>query len=331
MNAPGTVPSRRIVVVGEALVDLVAGADRRIHVAHPGGSPLNVAYGLARLGRPTSLLTRIGDDTFGALVRDHLHRAGVDLLAPPEPGLATSLATVTLDAEGAARYDFRIDWDLPAHGPLPRDTAAVHTGSIAAALEPGASEVRALLVTERDRGRATISFDPNCRPALMGDPRTARARTEQLVALSDVVKASDEDLRALYGERPVEDVAAAWLDLGASLVVVTRGAHGSYAAGRAATVTRPAAPADVVDTVGAGDSFMSALLDSLAREQCLGGDRRPALAALSADALTHIVDRAARAAAVTVGRTGAMPPDLAELDATAPAGQGTQPDPLPAR
>jgi fructokinase len=315
-------PPRRIVVVGESLVDLVAGPDRRTYVAHPGGSPLNVAYGLARLGRPTSLLTRLGDDAFGTLVRDHLDRAGVDLLAPPEPGLATSLATVTLDPQGSASYDFRIDWDLPARAPLPPGTVAVHTGSIAAALEPGASAVRALLEAERDRGRATVSFDPNCRPALMGDPRTARARTEQLVALSDVVKVSDEDLRRLYGERPVEDVAGAWLDLGASLVVVTRGGHGSYAAGRAATVTRPAAPADVVDTVGAGDSFMSALLDSLAREQCLGKDRRPALAALSADALTRIVDRAARAAAVTVGRAGAMPPDLAELDAHALASQG---------
>jgi fructokinase len=315
-------PPRRIVVVGESLVDLVAGPDRRTYVAHPGGSPLNVAYGLARLGRPTSLLTRLGDDAFGTLVRDHLDRAGVDLLAPPEPGLATSLATVTLDPQGSASYDFRIDWDLPARAPLPPGTVAVHTGSIAAALEPGASAVRALLEAERDRGRATVSFDPNCRPALMGDPRTARARTEQLVALSDVVKVSDEDLRRLYGERPVEDVAGAWLDLGDSLVVVTRGGHGSYAAGRAATVTRPAAPADVVDTVGAGDSFMSALLDSLAREQCLGKDRRPALAALSADALTRIVDRAARAAAVTVGRAGAMPPDLAELDAHALASQG---------
>ena len=322
MNAPGPMPPRRIVVVGESLVDLVAGPDRRTYVAHPGGSPLNVAYGLARLGRPTSLLTRLGDDAFGTLVRDHLDRAGVDLLAPPEPGLATSLATVTLDPQGSASYDFRIDWDLPARAPLPPGTVAVHTGSIAAALEPGASAVRALLEAERDRGRATVSFDPNCRPALMGDPRTARARTEQLVALSDVVKVSDEDLRRLYGERPVEDVAGAWLDLGASLVVVTRGGHGSYAAGRAATVTRPAAPADVVDTVGAGDSFMSALLDSLAREQCLGKDRRPALAALSADALTRIVDRAARAAAVTVGRAGAMPPDLAELDAHALASQG---------
>ncbi|MFD0541920.1 hypothetical protein ACFQ1B_00705 [Streptomyces mexicanus] len=116
---------------------------------------------------------------------------------------------------------------------------AVHTGSIAGALEPGASVVEALLEVERDRGTATVSFDPNCRPVLMGDPRAIRAGIVRLVTLSDVVEASDEDLRRLYGERPFEDVAASWLDLVASLVV-TRGGRGSFAAGRAASVTRTA-------------------------------------------------------------------------------------------
>ncbi|MGD6747835.1 carbohydrate kinase family protein [Streptomyces sp. BH106] len=305
----------RIAVVGESLIDLVGGSDGRTYTAHPGGSPMNVAYGLGQLARPVTLLTRLGEDPFGHILRDHLAAAGVELGLRPDDSFPTSMALVALDAQGAATYDFRIEWSLPTAAPLPDDAVAVHTGSIAAALEPGATAVEELLSGVRERGTATVTYDPNCRPALMGSRSAALARVERLVALSDVVKVSDEDLAWLYGDRKVEEVAEDWLGRGPALVVVTRGARGAYAVGHAAVVERPALAVDVVDTVGAGDAFMSGLLDSLAREDLLGADRRAALASLPAGPLARIVDRAAHSAALTVGRAGALPPTAAELDA----------------
>jgi fructokinase len=302
------------VVVGEALVDLVGQRRGRTFVAHPGGSPANVALGLARLGVPVTLMTLLGHDGFGEMILEHLRASGVRVNGGPSHGMSTSLAIATL-AAGVASYDFRIEWDMPALAPLPIETRCLHTGSLATALQPGNANVMDLVERERTRGRVTISYDPNVRPALLGDAAQARTGIERLVALSDVVKVSDEDLRWLYPDQPDELVAQDWLALGPALVMVTRGGVGVYALSAGVELYRPAVPIDLVDTVGAGDSFTSGLLEALHRADLIGGSRREALVAIDESTLVSIVDAAALTAAITCSRPGANPPTRAEVDA----------------
>ncbi|WP_314616049.1 carbohydrate kinase family protein [Streptomyces stackebrandtii] len=297
-----------ILVIGECVADIVrapagSGADDRVH---PGGSPANVAYGLARLGRDVTLLTQLADDPTGRLIADHLKGAGVRIALGGTPARTPS-AVVGLDERGRATYTFDIAWTLEGGAPAGEEPRHVHIGSIAAVTAPGADAV--LAETERLRDRATVSYDPNVRPALMGEHGEAVTRVERCVALSDLVKASDEDLAWLYpGEGP-RTVAARWLALGPAVVLVTSGADGSFALTRRETVTADAHPVSVVDTVGAGDSFMSAVLDALA------GRGRESLEGLDAEHLAGLLRRAGTAAAVTVSRAGARPPDRSELDA----------------
>lgn len=306
------------VVVGEALVDLVAQRGGRTFVAHPGGSPANVALGLARLGAQVSLTTQLGDDAFGHMITSHLEASGVVVDAVPDPRGHTSLAIATL-AAGVASYDFRITWDVQHLPPLPVEARCLHTGSLAAALPPGDRAVVDLVRRERERGRVLVSYDPNVRPTLLGSARRAQTGIERLVALADVVKVSDEDLRWLYPGEKDQDVAGRWLAAGPALVVITRGDQGVYAVNRARQVTRPAASVDMVDTVGAGDSYTSGLLDGLRRADLLGGVHREALATTDEATLASILDRAALIAAITCSRTGTDPPTRAEADTAAGA------------
>jgi fructokinase len=308
------------VVVGEALVDLVGQRGGRTFSAHPGGSPANVALGLARLGDPVTLKTRLGRDAFGEMVLAHLEASGVRVDGGLEEGAKTTLAVATL-AAGIATYDFRIDWDLEVLAPLPVETRCLHTGSLATVLPPGKANVVDLLEREHERGRVTISYDPNVRPALLGDAEHARPDIERLVALSDVVKVSEEDLGWLYPDRSDEDVAQGWLALGPALVVVTRGGAGVYAVSARLELRRDAVPIDLVDTVGAGDSFTSGLLDGLHRADLIGGARRDALVAIDEATLGSVVDAAILVAAITCSRPGADPPTRAEVDAAIAAGR----------
>ncbi len=301
-------------VVGEALVDLVGERGGQTFAAHPGGSPANVALGLARLGVPVTLRTRLGRDAFGQLIASHLEASGVVVDGGPDPRGNTSLAIATL-AAGAASYDFRIEWDITDLPPLPIGTQCLHTGSLATALPPGDIAVVDLVRRERQRGRVTVSYDPNVRPALLGDAERARPRIEGLVAVSDVVKVSDEDLGWVYPGERIEDVAGRWLTTGPALVVVTCAGAGVYAVSRAHEVSRPAASVDLVDTVGAGDSYTSGLLDGLRRADLVGGQRREALVTADESTLISILDRAALIAAITCSRSGADPPTRAEVDA----------------
>ncbi|MGE5762488.1 MAG: carbohydrate kinase family protein [Mycobacterium leprae] len=302
------------VVVGEALVDLVGEHGGRTLTAHPGGSPANVALGLARLGVPVMLKTRLGRDAFGEVIVAHLEASGVRVDGGPDGGTSTSLAIATL-AAGIASYDFRIDWDVGELEPLPIETRCLHTGSLATALAPGNASVINLLEREHQRSRVTVSYDPNVRPALLRDAAQARPDIERLVALSDVVKVSDEDLRWLYPDQRDEDVAQRWLGMGPALVVVTRGGAGTYAVSARLELYRPAVPIDLVDTVGAGDSFTSGLLDALLRADLIGATRREELAAIDESTLEGVVDMAAAVAAITCSRPGADPPTRAEVDA----------------
>jgi fructokinase len=302
------------VVVGEALVDLVGQRGGRTFTAHAGGSPANVALGLGRLGASVTLKTRLGRDPFGELIATHLRADGVVIDPAPQEGVATSIAIASL-AAGVASYDFRIVWELEASAPLPIETVCLHTGSLATALAPGKAAVVDLVRRERERGRVTVSYDPNIRPALLGDPERARPEIERLVALADVVKVSDEDLRWLYPGRPDADVARDWLASGPALVVVTRGGDGVYARSGGLELERPALPIELVDTVGAGDSFTSGLLDGLRRADLLGGARREGLAAIDEATLASVLDAAAVIAGITCSRPGADPPRRAEADA----------------
>jgi fructokinase len=301
------------VVVGEALVDLVGQRGSRTLVAHPGGSPANVALGLARLGDQVALMTRLGQDAFGEMVSAHLKASGVRVDGGRDAGAKTSLAVASL-AAGVASYDFRIEWDIGDLAPLPVEARCIHTGSLATALEPGAGQVTDLLERERERGRVTISYDPNVRPALLGAPEDARPGIEHLVSLSDVVKVSDEDLRWLYPDRGDEDVARDWLALGAPLVIVTRGGAGVFAVTAHLELDRPATPIDLVDTVGAGDSFTAGLLDGLGRADLIGGVRRDALASIDESSLVSVLDEASLIASITCSRPGADPPTWAEVE-----------------
>jgi fructokinase len=302
------------VVVGEALVDLVGQRGGRTLAAHPGGSPANVALGLARLGSPVTLKTQLGRDAFGEMIRSHLEASGVAVDGGPDDGVSTSLAIATL-AGGIASYDFRIDWDPGPLAPLPVETRCMHTGSLATVLAPGRDKVVDLMAREHERGRVTVSYDPNMRPALMGEVEAARRDVERLVALCDVVKVSDEDLRWLYPDRSDEDVARGWLAEGPALVVVTRGGKGLFAVCGKLELHRPAVPIDLVDTVGAGDSFTSGLLDGLRRADLIGAARRDALGAIDEATLVSLVDTAAQVAAMTCSRPGADPPTRTQLDA----------------
>jgi fructokinase len=311
------------VVVGEALVDLVGQRGSRTLVAHPGGSPANVALGLARLGDQVSLLTHLGRDSFGEMVSAHLRASGVQVDGGSGAGAKTSLAVASL-AAGVATYDFRIEWDVGELAPLPVEARCVHTGSLATALQPGAAQVTDLLERERERGRVTISYDPNVRPALLGSPEEARPGIEHLVSLSDVVKVSDEDLRWLYPDRRDVDVARDWLALGAPLVVVTRGGAGVFAVTAGLELDRPATPIDLVDTVGAGDSFTAGLLDGLGRADLLGGARRDALAGIDESSLVSVLDEASLIASITCSRPGADPPTWAEVETARAARPSTR-------
>lgn len=297
-------------VIGEALVDVVRQPNGTQN-AHPGGSPANVAFGLARLGRTAELLTSLGDDAYGDLVRAHVESSGATL-ARSGAAARTSVATAVLDAEGVATYEFDLEWALPEHPATAADPIVVHTGSIAAVIEPGASTVERLVTNARQR--STITYDPNVRPSLMGDRASAAATIERLVALADVVKVSDEDLEWLFPTENPAEAAARWLALGPALVVVTLGSEGALAACAAGTLTVPSVTVKVADTVGAGDSFMSGLIDGLWSAGLLGAQRKVDLRNIDLATVGVILERCARIAGITVARSGANPPTKAELD-----------------
>ncbi|WP_061963827.1 carbohydrate kinase family protein [Demequina aurantiaca] len=311
-DAPRTPIAIHALVIGEALVDVVVRQDGTTS-AHPGGSPANVAIGLGRLGRDAELLCYMGLDDNGTIVRDHVEASGVRLVPGSQSAARTSVATATLDADGAATYEFDLAWEISPEARPRIDPLVVHTGSIAAVMDPGAADVRRIIAEHRDG--ATITYDPNARPTLMGSPDEARPAIEETVALADVVKVSDEDLEWLYPERDATASAQAWAASGGpSIVVLTRGGSGASAFvhdGRTLDVTAP--KVTVADTVGAGDSFMGGLIDGLWYFGLLGGSHRDKLHTIETAALEQILIRCARIAGITVSRPGANPPTVWEL------------------
>jgi fructokinase len=298
----------RGLVIGESLIDIVDSDE------HVGGSPLNVAVGLARLGRDVDFLTYIADDAYGRRITEYLNAAGVQLISESRIAERTATARSTIAEDGSADYVFDLDWQLSGTPPV-APPLFVHTGSIAAVQDPGCLAVAALIDTYRVS--ATVTFDPNVRPSLIADRDLARERIEHLVERSDIVKVSEEDLRWLDPDRPPERIAQTWLALGPAIVAVTMADRGAAAVCAAGVARVPARPVQVVDTVGAGDAFMVGLIDALWASDLLGAQRRAELAALDLDALTAALEAAGAAAALTVGRAGADLPDRAALDAAA--------------
>ena len=299
----------RALVIGEALIDIVERNGRALG-EHVGGSPLNVAVGLGRLGRGVDFLTHIADDERGRRIVDYVEASGVRLVPGSTTADRTPTALARLDESGAADYVFDIAWELAGTSEAAPPVVA-HTGSIAAYLDPGCLATAALL--DAYRPSATITFDPNVRSALITDREQAIGRIERLVERADVVKASDEDLRWIAPDSDPERVAETWLASGPSVVAVTMGEQGAFAVCAAGTVRVAARPVQVVDTVGAGDSFMTGLIDALWSLDLLGASRRADLARIDTDTLDGVVRAAALCSALTVARAGADLPNREAL------------------
>jgi fructokinase len=293
-----------VLVVGESLVDIVRRADGTT-VEYAGGSAANVAVALARLGRPVELATSFADDARGAVLARHLNQSAVGLLGDPHQLEHTSTAVATIADDGSASYTFDIEWRLPEIPEVaPR---VVHVCSLGAVMEPGAGDVRRLL--ERLRPGATVSYDVNARPAVTGTGPIVVRAVEAVVALADLVKASDDDLSELYPGRTVEQSVDRLRGLGAAAVVVTRGARGATWFGADGRVDVGAVEVEVADTIGAGDTFGAGVIDALAELGAVGGR----LPGLGVHEVEGVLRHAARAAAVTVSRPGADPPYRHEL------------------
>ncbi|MGC0269779.1 carbohydrate kinase family protein [Glutamicibacter soli] len=295
-------------VIGEALVDVLASGIAPAQ-EFVGGSPLNVAVSLARLGYPGTLISRWGDDENGRKIESYLAGNDVRYIGgkDSEP---TVLAHGILDPAGGASFTFNAYWQMPKIGPeLPQDTELVHTGSIATLFSP--EELLPLLAAAR--AHATISYDPNLRPSLVSSHAQTVAQVEQFVGQADVVRVSGIDLKWLYPMRSVQDSARAWLALGPALIVATSGSRGSWGVVRAGDTAHESSAVEVADTVGAGDTFTAALLCWLAEHGTLGAANRTKLADLQVGQLAQALDFASRAASVTVQRAGANPPRREEL------------------
>jgi fructokinase len=304
---------------GDALVDFlpVTAVDGRdALVPAVGGSCLNVAVGMARLGAPAGFVGGISTDLFGRMIADHALASEVDLRFATRSDHQTTLAFVRTVA-GEPQYAFYDEgtasrnWTYRS-GSLPFDRIeAIHVGSTTLVDERAAAQ--ALALVQEARGSVTVSFDPNCRPNLVADKRRYVERMAAFAGAAHIVRMSDVDFDYLYGDDDPARRAASLIAAGARLVVVTRGAQGAEAWHKTAgsvVVEAPAGP--VVDTIGAGDSFQAALLFAL---RAMGRSGTASLAAIGADELRRALSFAARCAAITCGRPGADPPRRAEIAA----------------
>lgn len=281
-----------------------------------GGSPLNVAVGLARLGRPVAYFTKNSTDLFGRRILAFLQKEGIDTSLVIPAGNNSTLAMVELDPAGVASYAFYTGGtadrsltlaELPAT--LPAAIRAIHIGSYTTATEPTASSLVALV--KRERERRFISYDPNIRPSIEPDLDVWRARIASLTGTAHLLKLSAEDARLLYPNQPQEHLAQDWISRGVRLVIVTKGGEGAVAfTGEGCSAAVPGIHVEVVDTVGAGDTFQAATLYWLEKHDAL---RAAAVAGLDSDALRSLLSFGAKAAAITCGRRGADLPFASEL------------------
>ncbi|WP_209373494.1 carbohydrate kinase family protein [Brevibacterium renqingii] len=297
-----------ILVAGEALIDIVSTSGARNRYA-PGGAPANVALGLGRLGDEVALLTDLGDDFHGGFLLAHLRESHVEVLARPNG--RTSTAAARLARDGTADYDFRLRWDPDESLVEDRARAVFHFGSIAAFLQPGAEAVDRLIARFASPGEAPpeaplLTFDPNIRPSTIGPHEAALSRFEELAARVDLVKLSDADAAWLYPDLDAQAQVDRVLGLGPDLMALTRGGDGAIVATASARIPVESAEVEVKDTIGAGDTFMVSLIHDL-------HTLRKPLCTLGEAELRRLGERAARLAALTVGREGADLPWAEDL------------------
>jgi fructokinase len=304
---------------GDALIDFlpvtsVDGRDAVVPVV--GGSCLNIAVGAARLGAPAAFVGGISTDLFGRMIADHALASQVELRHAIRSAHQTTLAFVRTVA-GEPQYGFYDQGTASRHWAYRKgsiafgDVEAIHIGSTTLVDERSAAETLALVAEAR--GSTTISFDPNCRPNLVKHKAGYVDRINGFAAAADIVRMSDVDFEFLYGGDDYAGRAKLLIAAGASLVVVTRGVRGVQAwHGNAGPVEVAAPSVDVVDTIGAGDSFQAALLFAL---RAIGRISAGPLAGISADELRRVLSFAVTCAAFTCGRAGADPPHRGEIDA----------------
>lgn len=301
-----------LISCGDALIDFVPtkNADGREAVMPAvGGSCLNVAIGIARLGAPTGFVGGVSTDLFGRMIADHATVSKVELGLATRSDHQTTLAFVRIVA-GESHYAFydaetaTRNWTF-RRGTIPFDTVeAVHVGSTTLVNDQGAAETKALIADAR--ASSTISFDPNCRPNLVKDKPAYLARMVEFAASADLIKMSDIDFAYLFGEEPYQQRASALLGQGTSLVVITRGNNGAIAwHAKAGQIEVEAPEVEVADTIGAGDSFQAALLFALHKQGRLA---RQQLKDIGADELRRALSFAANCAGLTCTRPGADPP-----------------------
>jgi fructokinase len=298
-------------VCGEALIDFLPGGK-----GQPAGSLLNVAIGLSRLGQESALVTGLSRDSWGEMLIAKLRDEGVDVSLAPRTDNPTIRAEVSVDAQGHPTYlfhhktdgaDFQVTQEWLAK-PLPEKIDAIHFGGFPLAVEPSKGTFASLI--RREGAQRFVSIDPNIRAALMGDLATYRSHFEGLLPHFALVKASTEDIGLIYPEVDAMTAARRWRTLGAGTVAITDGAKGAFALNDHGVTLVRTEPVEVVDAVGAGDSFISALLAFLAERDLLD---RGKLAAATPDLLREGLGFANRAAGINCGRVGSDPPRRADL------------------
>ena len=297
-------------VCGEALIDLIPvrpGSDQR--QAIPGGGPANTAHALARLDIPTEFIGGLSDDQYGQRMRSEFVAGRVGLTFTREHHLPTCLAIVSIDLDGGATYEFKIDGtatfaftteNLPDPKVIQPD--AIYIGTLATIIEPGASILKDWIIQAQDY--APIIYDPNIRSSVISDRSRYQEVVKEWVALSNVVKASEDDLAWLYPETDPLEIARRWVSIGVQLVVITKGENGIVGVTENQEVSIPGVKVEVIDSVGAGDTVGAVLVEALVEF---------GLEKLTSELLSHTLHRAALAAAITCSRAGANPPTKAEL------------------
>jgi fructokinase len=297
-------------VCGEALIDLIPvtpGSDQRQVI--PGGGPANTAHALARLDIPTEFIGGLSDDQYGQRMRSEFIAGRVGLTFTPEHQLPTCLAIVSIDLDGGATYEFKIDGtatfafateNLP--DPKLVNPEAIYIGTLATIIEPGASILKDWIIQAKDY--APIIYDPNIRSSVISDRSRYQEVVKNWVVLSNVVKASEDDLAWLYPDTDPLKIARSWVSQGVQLVVVTKGENGIVGVTENQEVSIPGVKVEVIDTVGAGDTVGAVLVEALIEF---------GLEKLTSELLSHTLHRAALAAAITCSRVGANPPTKAEL------------------
>jgi fructokinase len=297
-------------VCGEVLIDLIpvapGSSDRAPHV---GGGPANTAKALARLGHDVHFIDGISTDAYGEMSRDELIGDEVKLDLAKTSELPTALAIVSLDNNGSASYEFKLDktatFDFDLNwlpDPSRYKPNVLHIGTLVTVIQPGADVLYdwALQVAEF----APIVFDPNIRPAVMSDRDLYEAAVEKWAAISSVIKVSDDDVAWLFPDQSLDDVAERWVRDGAALVVITRGSQGLIGFTADGAVEVPGVKVEVADTVGAGDTVGAIIVEAMVEKGIM---------ALTGDILQDVLHRAAKAAAITCSRPGANPPYKHEL------------------